>query len=365
LRSEADAGHLNQEIPPMHQAIAPIPPNTIQLWRLLTGGMVSRAVYVACKLGLPDACASAPHTATELAEICGGHPDALSRYLRVLAAAGLFHETDDGVFGLTELGELLRRDVPGSMWPFAILTDEMIEPSSAAALLAARTGRSAFEHAHGRGLYEHLAADPDGESLFAAAMSARTERLHDEVIDAVDWEGVHHIIDVGGNHGALLAAVLKRLPAATGVLFDQPQVVAAAGPSLAEAGVADRVDVLGGDFFAAVPPAGDLYLLANVLWNWADDKAERILRRCHDTMASTARLVIVEPVVPPGDEPHLAKTHDLINFWINGGRVRDVTQWRALLAAAGFELHSIVETPLQWSVIEARPSSFVGGKRTP
>jgi hypothetical protein len=138
-------------------------------------------------------------------------------------------------------------------------------------------------------------------------------------------------------------------------LFDQPQVVAAAEPLLSATGVADRVDVEAGDFFVSVPPGGDLYLLANVLWNWSDADALRILHRCRDAMGSAARLVVCEPVVPAGNEPHPSKILDLANFWLNGGGTRNEQDWRRLLRGTQFELTAVLETPVEWSVIEARP----------
>jgi hypothetical protein len=325
------------------------------LHRMIGGGVLSRAIYTACKLGLPELCADRPRTREELASTCGCDADAIGRYLRLLAAAGLFHEEAGRGFHLTSLGQPLQRDVPGSLWSLAVLAAELIEPAPADAVYAARTGRSAFDRAHRASLYEHLAGDPDLEALFAAAMSARAEHLHAAVVATVDWSAVRHVVDVGGNRGAFLAAILTHLPHATGVLFDQPQVVAGAAQSLAHAGVADRVDVEGGDFFVAVPPGGDLYLVANVLWNWSDAQAACILRRCRDAMGAAARLVVCEPVVPPGNDPHPAKVLDLANLWLNGGRVRTEPEWRALLAGAGFDLERVAETAMEWSVIEANP----------
>ena len=330
-----------------------VPPDKL-VTRMIAGTMLSRVIYTACTLRVFDACAEAPATVADLAGVCGADADALGRYLRVLAASGLLEEDDAGLFHLTDLGSVLRHDRPASLAPCAVLISELIEPTAAAALYAARTGNTAFAHTPGCGLYEYLAGHPELEALFAAGMSSRAARLHGAVIAAVDWTGVGHIVDVGGNHGAFLAAVLAHLPAATGVLFDQPQVVAGAGPALTEAGVADRVDVEAGDFFVAVPPGGDLYLVANVLWNWADTDALRILSRCRDAMAPAARLLICEPVVPTGNAPHPAKNLDVGNFWLNGGRTRRPGEWDTLLRNAGFELSSITETPEEWSVIEAR-----------
>ena len=332
-----------------------VPPARL-LSRMIGGALLSRAIYAVCKLGVPDVCATGALSIDEAAATCGADPGALGRYLRLLAASGLFIEDAEGRFSLTELGQLLRRYVPGTMVPFAMVVAELLEPTPDSALYALRTGRSAFAHTHGCDLYEYLAGVPDTDALFAEAMSARAAYHHTAVIAALDWDGVRHVIDVGGNHGAFLVAILDHLPEATGVLFDQPHVVAGAGPVLTAAGVADRVDVEAGDFFTAVPPGGDLYLMANVLWNWPDDAACQILRRCREAMAPAARLAVYEPVVPPGNDPHPAKNLDLGNFWLNGGGTRSRDQWRSLLARAGFELSGITETEVEWSVIEARPA---------
>jgi SAM-dependent methyltransferase len=343
------------------QRIAPDDPRDLdvapfrEVSRLITGNLVARAIYAACKIGVFDACATSPATAEDLGATCGADPDALSRYLRVLAAHGLLVEDDHGRFDLTEGGDLLRSDTPGSLAPFALLAAELLEPTAASVVHAVQTGTSAFAHSHGCGLYEHLATHPELEALFAQGMSTRAARLHAALVGVVDWTGVRHVIDVGGNHGAFLAAILQHLPEATGVLLDQPQVVAGAGPALTEAGVADRVDVEPGDFFTAVPPGGDLYLLANVLWNWPDDDSLRLLRRCRDALAQTARLVICEPVLPAGNGLHPAKVLDLANFWLNGGCTRSAAQWNALLDAARLAVTGITETSVGWSVIEARP----------
>ena len=151
----------------------------------------------------------------------------------------------------------------------------------------------------------------------------------DVVTATVDWTGVRHVIDDPGSDGTLLAAILRDLPEATGVLFDEEAVVAGAHAVLGAAGVEDRVDVEAGSFFAAVPPGGDLYLLANVLWSWSDQEAVQILRRCRDAMAASARLVICEPE-----------------------GTRSTVSWRVLLGETGFEVASITPVPPNHLVIE-------------
>ena len=332
---------------------------------LIGGALVSRAIYVICKIGVIDALTAGPATPQQLGSSCSADAAAVARCLRLVAANGVLHEDDEGRFSLTEVGTLLREDVPATLAHLAVLLPELLEATPAGALYATRTGTSAFAHTHGHTLYERLATDPDMEALFALAMSARSSLLHEQVIGAIDWTGVRHIVDVGGNHGALLAAILRCLPEATGILFDQPQVVADVGPTLDEAGVADRVDVEAGDFFTAVPTGGDLYLVANVLWNWPEADALRILERCRHAMAPTARLVICEPVVPPGNDPHPAKVLDLANFWLNGGCTRTAAEWHDILDGAGFCLTGITEIELEWSVVEARRTTIEWSRGMP
>lgn len=157
-----------------------------------------------------------------------------------------------------------------------------------------------------------------------------------DVVDVIDWTDVRHVVQVAGGSGAFLAAILHRLPAATGVLFDAPEVVAEAGPTLYAAGVTDRVDCAGGDLFREIPPGGDLYFISQAFRGWTDERVVRLLRQCHDVMGVMARLVLAESAAPP------ARTSE---------------SWHALLAAGGFRLASARDAACGWSVLEATPAA--------
>jgi hypothetical protein len=158
--------------------------------------------------------------------------------------------------------------------------------------------------------------------------------VYDAVVDAVEWAEVRHVVQVAGGSGALLAAILRRLPDATGILFDRPEIVAEAGPSLYAAGVADRVDCAPGRLTQDVPPGGDLYVVARTLNGWSDERVLALFRRCREVMGRAARFVIAEPTVPPG---------------------RACGDWRALLVAAGFVPQCVTGTAYEWCVIESLP----------
>ncbi len=277
--------------------------------------------------------------------------------LRALAGLGLFAEEGEGRFRLTALGEPLRAGVPGSVRGYAVLVGEpMVWRSWGGILHSLRTGQPAFDHAFGAPLFEYLAAHPEEARVFDEAMTGRSAAEIAAVLAAYDFSGAGTVVDVGGGQGALLAAVLEADPRARGVLFDRPHVVAAARARLATAGlVPARCHLVEGDFFGAVPPGGDLYVLKRIIHDWDDGRARSILRNCRAAVPEAGRLLLVELVVPPGDEPSDAKLLDLLMLVYAGGRERTEAEYRDLLASAGFGLTRVVPTASCVSVVEAVP----------
>ena len=186
---------------------------------------------------------------------------------------------------------------------------------------------------------------------------------------ALDCSGARRIVDVGGGPGSLLRALLEAHPKVAGILLDTPVVAAAARRRLAAAGLARRCRVIAGDFFRGVPRGGDLYILAFVLHNWDDRRAARILERCREAMSETARLVVIEMLVPTDARPAAAKIHDLEMLVFTSGRERTAAEYRGLLAAAGLRLRRIVATGTAVSLVEAvrvrHPSMGSKSRRLP
>jgi hypothetical protein len=217
-----------------------------------------------------------------------------------------------------------------------------------------RTGENAFRHVHGEDVWAYRAAHPEEGAVFDRAMTANSRRQGDAVLAAYDFGRFGTVVDVGGGQGAFLGAILARHPAAGGVVFDQPHVVAGAGAVLRAAGVADRCRVMGGDFFEAVPDGGDAYVLKNILHDWEDEAATAILRTCRRAMRPGRTLLLVDRVVGPPNEGGAAKFVDLLMRVSAGGRERTREEWGDLLAAAGFQLLSVTDAGAV-SVIEAAP----------
>ena len=338
-------------------------PAAAALRQLIMGSRVTQLIYVAAKLGLADHLEQGPRTPDALAQAVGAQPEALYRLLRALASIGLFAETEDGAFRLTPLAELLLTNPAGSVRGLAILYgEEWLWQAYGHMLYSVQTGRSAFEHIHGESLYDYLGHHPAAEAKFQAAMSGYSAQEAAAVLAAYDFSGLGTVVDVGGGHGTLVAALLEANPQLAGVVFDVASVVAAAQRRLADAGLAARATCVAGDFFAALPSGGDAYLLKSVLHNWDDAAAARILRRCRQAMSRRARLLVIERVIPSGNAPSEAKLFDINMLVTVGGQERTEREYRALFQASGFDLTQIIPTYSPLSLIEGVPAAVTNVK---
>jgi hypothetical protein len=315
---------------------------------LSTGYIVTKALAVAAQLGVPDRLASGPRSSDELAEEADVNARALYRVLRCLGAAGVLTEPELGTFALTDVGACLRTDVPGSMHAWAIMNSEGMFGAFTEVLHSVRTEEPAFERVFGAPLFDFLGDNPDQGAVFGRAMGDFNRAATLAAAHAYDWSDLRRIVDVGGGTGTLLASVLERCSEARGVLFDLPEVASSATLELD-----GRCEVVAGDFFESVPSGGDAYVLSWILHDWDDSRAVRILRNCREASAPGSRLVVVETILPPGDEPHFGKVLDVAMLVLTGGRERTETEYGELFAAAGYRLTRVLPTPSPMSVIEA------------
>ncbi|MFC4014160.1 methyltransferase [Nonomuraea purpurea] len=316
--------------------------------------VVPFAIRVACDLGVADHLAEGPRTVDDLAEATGAHAPSLHRLLRALAGEGVFAETEPGVFGLTQLAQPLL-----TAHPLSLRAAYPLLPADINALAridwCLRDGRAAFDRVYGEDYWSHLSRHPD-QSAAVDAWMAGLNRVHlRTVASARDWGAARTVVDVGGGNGAFLAGLLARHHGLRGVLLDLPHVVAAAPGVLAEAGVADRCEIVPGSFFEQVPAGADLYVLKTVLPGWPDPQARSILRTIRAAMPATGTLVLLEAVIADDEKFDVAKLVDVHTLVVSGGRHRDRRELAALLAEAGFDLRRVVPTPTL-TLVEAIPT---------
>jgi hypothetical protein len=326
------------------------------LLRMTNAFQVSQAIHVAAALGIADLLEDGPKSADELAETTGTHAPSLYRLLRALASVGIFVETD-GRFGSTPHAEYLRTDTPGSLRAWAMLIGQRYGWTSWGHLLySVRTGEPAFPDLYGTTAWEYRAVRPEEDAVFNAAMTALSSGVVEAVVQSYAFSGIGTLVDVGGGEGALLAAILAANPSLRGILFDQPHVVRSVGALLERAGVADRCEVVGGSFFEAVPAGADAYLLKSVIHDWDDEAAIEILRACRVAMDDRrGKLLVVEPVIRPGNDPDPAKFTDLNMLVMLGAKERTADDFELLYGEAGFKLSDIIRTGSPFNIIEGTP----------
>jgi hypothetical protein len=325
------------------------------MMRLITGAWVAQAVHVAAQLAIADVIASeGPRSPGDLAERVDADPDALYRVLRALASVGVFTERADGTFALTPLAEPLRSDVSGSLRPFAIMMGaEGVWRSWGEVLHTVRTGEPAFDQVFGMPIFDYYAANPAAARMAAANLSARSARENAAVVAAYDFGAADRVMDVGGGEGSLLRAILAAHPRLRGVLFEMPHVVELARAALVGAPESDRCELVAGDFFTAIPMTDSLLVLKKVIHDWTDERAITILRNCRAALPAGGRLLLMENVIRPGNEPSFGKWLDLLMLVYAGGRERTADEFRELLALSGLEMEQVVPTAAGVCVIEA------------
>lgn len=298
-----------------------------RLWNMLRGALTTKALGIAADLRVADRLADGPREIAALAEESEADPQTLHRILRALASDGVFAEDEPGVFRNTESSDLLRTNATGSWSEFAHLFGGVFY--GGAGTMDPTTRAETFTRAFDADFWSWLGQHSDERAAFDAAMAGGKERQGPRLAE-VGWRGDETVVDVGGGNGALLQALLAEVPGIHGFILDLPET------DRDEAALGERITFVAGSFFEEVP-SGDAYILSGILHDWDDEAATAILRTIHAAAPPEARLLVIDAVVPPGNEPHGSKWLDLLMLVLAGGRERTEPEWRSLLEGAGFE----------------------------
>jgi hypothetical protein len=325
-----------------------------RLMQMITGYWMSQSIHVAAKLKLADLVKDRPKTADELAKLTSTHPQSLFRLLRALASVEIFTEDEHGRFGMTPMAKCLL-DAPGSQQALALICGGEFFRAWGDLLYSLQTGKPAFNNVYGQGIFDYLAEHPEQAMDFDAAMTSVHGHETQATIDAYDYSGIHTLVDIGGGNGTTLMAVLKSHPAMKGIVYDLPGVVERTKKHLADAGLASRCQAVAGSFFESVPSGGDAYQMRHIIHDWTDELCHTILSHVRKVIPKTGRVIVIETVIKPRNEPQPAKWLDLNMLVLPGGRERTEAEYAELYAKAGFRLERVVPTTAEVSVIEGTP----------
>ncbi|MEU4403865.1 methyltransferase [Streptosporangium sp. NPDC023963] len=316
-------------------------------------GWRAQALYTAVKLGLPDHIEAGRTTCGELAESTGAKEEGIHRLMRLLVAMGVFEGNERTGYRNTAMSAALLDD-PQSLCDMCLLHGEEYYNAWGHAHHAISTAGSAFEVAYGQSFYTYLSQDKDTAKRFQHTMNAGN-MFFDQVPEIFDFSG-KRVVDVGGGGGHLLTAILGATPDARGTLFDREHMMPAAREHLATTVGLDRVQLVGGDMFKAVPEGGDVYVLCRVLAGWEDDAVVEVFENCRRAMAdSSSRLLVIDRLVVDEDSTVLPALWDLHLLMTTGGRHRTLDRFKEMLNRAGLDVERVAELPMETTAMIAAP----------
>jgi ubiquinone/menaquinone biosynthesis C-methylase UbiE len=326
------------------------------LLEMMYGFTISQALFVAAKLGIADILSDSSKTADELAKAAGVNSHGIYHLMRMLVSVGVFSLEDNEKFCLNSLGKHLLTGTSDSLRGTVMAVGDEIYQAWGNLIYGIKTGKTAFNHTFNRDFYSYLKQDSEASVNFNEWMKETTREWLLPVLEAYDFSEVKTLVDVGGGIGTLTAVILNANPKMQAILFDREDVVVGAQRVLEGAGVADRCQIVGGNFFDAVLPEGDLYLISRVLLNWDDTHAIKILTNCYQAMTVKDRLVVVDFMLPKGKmSPFIGLTS--LNLFILGGTfMRTEEEFYNLLSSAGFKVSNTIKTTGPVSAIEAKPA---------
>jgi hypothetical protein len=228
-------------------------------------------------------------------------------------------------------------------------------------LYTIKTGAPAREEAPGVNSLEQPRRNPVDARLFDDAMTDISMLWAPNIAAAYDFGRWGSLMDVGGGNGLLLATIMRANPALCGVLGDQPEVLERArqrgfwSPDLT-----GRVRFEPIDFFRAVPSGCRAYLMKNVIHDWDDERARRILLNIRRAVPNDGVLLLVEYCLGDENTPAIGKAIDVAMLAMTGGRERTVREHRELLSSAGFSLNGTLPLSNDVMILEAKPTASDG-----
>lgn len=345
---------MNTQIQTATATRAEMPPQ-VQLMQLVSGCFASQTVYVAAKLGIADLLAENPKSAATLARETQTHERSLYRLLRTLTSFGVFTEIERGVFANTPVSETMLSDAPGSLRDMTIWMGE--EPHWRVygnMIHSVKTGKAAWSAVHGEDVFPYLfQTNRELGTIFNRAMTSFSAQAIPAIAAAYDFSEVKILADVAGGYGHLLAGIMKNNPEMKGILFDLMPVCEEGKSYLEKADLSERVEIVCGSFFEKVPVKADVYMLKHIIHDWDDAECAAILKNIRAEMPEDAKILILDAVLPEGNEPHPGKVMDMEMLVSPGGIERTAAEFEMLLDDSGLKLNRIIPTESMISIVEA------------
>jgi hypothetical protein len=329
-------------------------PSSVAVFEKAQEIWIAKALGVACELNLADILRSGPKKIQDIAAITNTHSQSLYRLMRALSGEGIFKELPGRIFMNTKLSEALTNE-PGSMK--FMIQHQMNETNwniIGKLNYSIKTGENAAQQVLGTNIFDHLSKNPGKNELYNKAMTNTSDLSSTAILSAYSFQNLKKIVDIGGGEGHLLASILLKHKKAEGILFDFEHVVATASNTFERTGTANRVQIMGGNFFVTIPAGGDAYIMKNILHAFDDPTCTGLLKNICKAMNPGAKLLVIETVISENNKPEFGKLFDLqMLLGTDGGKERTRPEFDDILMQSGFKLKRVVQTVSPFSIVEA------------
>ncbi|WP_337262236.1 MULTISPECIES: methyltransferase [unclassified Serratia (in: enterobacteria)] len=312
------------------------------LTELITAYRYSAALHAFVKLGVPIWLGRmGPMSLNDLSAASQVEAHRLSRLLDVMAERRVVRIEDARYVLADEAGALADANSLETLWILCELGEEYWSmwseyPSS----LRSDAPVSAFETRHREPFFSYLRTRPELKGTFDGLMAKITEELSTELVNHIVCDAQAEAVDVGGGQGVLMKKLHQRYRLKSATVLDvYPE------NSWKEAGI----DFVDGDFFTEIVGGKNIYILKNILHDWDDASALKILQNCHRAMTPESKLFVIEIIKQP--ESSKGKTLDLLMDALFLGKERFYDEYQVLAQAAGFVIDRTFSTSLSQSVM--------------
>ncbi len=355
---------------PKELPVSALPP-AAQIMSIMNGDQAFHTIATAVDLNIAGLLEEfGPLPVSKLAQKAQVDTFSLFRILRALASIGIFREQNSeeldyshAVFEQTDLSRALvpHEQLPenDSVYDTVTLFSAGWQQDSWRKLTdSVRAGKTGLELATGGDIWQYLQNHTREREQFQKTMTWLTQQVETAILQAYDFSPFKQIVDVAGGRGTMLMHILEAYPRAQGILLDLPPIVKLAQQIVQHnPGVSDRYTFVPGSFFdaEAIPQGGHLYYVKQIIQDWNDENAIKILRNIRQSMKPDSRLLIIEQIIERGTGGINNKFFDVLMMVILEGRSRTASEHQRLLEAAGFRLSQVISTHSTYSIIEGIP----------
>jgi acetylserotonin O-methyltransferase len=307
----------------------------------------SKVMFAAVELGVFDSLLDGGMTAESLATklICQAAP--LQTLLESCVCLGLL-DINNGRFVLTPASQrYLTTTSPERMTGYISYSNNVMWKMWAHLEDAVRSGENRWQQTFGLSgpIFSHFFRTPEAMNEFLWGMHGFGMITSPVIVKALDLSRFKIMCDLGGATGHWVIAACQQYPQLRGIVFDLPHALDLARQTVNQAGLQERIQVLGGDFFEGQLPQADLYALGRIVHDWSEEKIRQLLKRIYQALPAGGGLLIGEKIIDEDRRgPRWALMQSLNMLICTEGKERSATEYKTLLREAGFQDFEIVRT---------------------